>query len=122
MARKLTLFLCDSPFQHESVDHAVELARAALRKGHEVSVYLMMDGVYGPISSQKGEPFKMPSVSERFAELIEEGLKISSCRVCMELRGVLAESLPEGVDVGGIFDLSEMIAESDVVVNLVGGS
>jgi len=104
------------------VDHAAELARTALRKGHEVSVYLMMDGVYGPLASQNGEPFKMSSVSERFAELIGEGLEVSSCRVCMELRGVRAEDLPKGVDVGGIFDLSEMVAESDVVVNLVGGS
>jgi len=120
MTGKLLIFLCDSPFQNESVDHAVEIAKATLRKGHEVNVYLMMDGVYNPSTSQNGEPFNLSSVSERFAELVQEGVEISACRVCMELRGVRDDNLPEGVDIGGIFDLSEMVAESDVVLNLVG--
>jgi len=37
----------------------------------------------------------------------------------MELRGVKEDHLPEGVDTGGIFDLSEMVADS-VVISLVG--
>lgn len=120
MAKSLLILLCDSPFQHESVDHATELSKAARRRGHDVSIYLMMDGVYNPLTSQSGEPFNMRSVSERLAELIEEGVKISTCRVCMEIRGIQEDTMPDGVDVGGIFDLSEMVAESDVVVSLVG--
>lgn len=122
MTGKLLIFLCDSPFQNESVDHAVEIAKAALEKGHGVNVYLMMDGVYNPSTSQNGEPFNMDSVSERLDELAKDGVEISTCRVCMEIRGVTEENMPEGVDVGGIFDLSEMVAESDVVLNLVGRS
>ena len=120
MTRKLLIFLCDSPFQNESVDHAVEIAKAALGKGHGVNVYLMMDGVYNPSTSQNGEPFNMDSVSERLEELAKDGVEISTCRVCMEIRGVTEENLPEGVDMGGIFDLSEMVAESDAILNLVG--
>ena len=82
----------------------------------------MMDGVYNPYTSQNGEPFGMSSVSERLAELVRRGVEISSCRVCMELRGIAREDLPEGVDVGGIFDLSEALADSDVVLSLTGGS
>jgi tRNA 2-thiouridine synthesizing protein D len=117
---KLLIFLCDSPFQNESVDHAIELAKAALAKGHKVSIFLMMDGVYNPHTSQNGEPFNMSSVSERLAGLVQLGAEISACRVCMELRGIQQENLPEGVDIGGIFDLSEALAESDVVLSLVG--
>jgi sulfur relay (sulfurtransferase) complex TusBCD TusD component (DsrE family) len=120
MTGKLLIFLCDSPFQNESVDHAVEIAEAALGKGYGVNVYLMMDGVYNPSTSQNGEPFNMDSVSERLEELAKDGVEISTCRVCMEIRGVTEENLPERVDVGGIFDLSEMVAESDAVLNLVG--
>ena len=120
MAKSLLILLCDSPFQHESVDHATELSKAARRRGHDVSIYLMMDGVYNPLTSQSGEPFNIRSVSERLAELIEEGVKISTCRVCMEIRGIQEDAMPDGVDVGGIFDLSEMVAESDIVVSLVG--
>jgi len=121
MSGKLLILLADSPFQHESVDHAIEISRAAVRKGHRVSVYLMMDGVYDPVKAQNGEPFNTSSVSERFSELVREGVEVSTCRVCMELRGVGAEDFPEGIDVGGIFDLSEMVAEADVLLSLVGG-
>lgn len=121
MSGKLLILLADSPFQHESVDHTVEISRAAVRKGHRVSVYLMMDGVYTPVKTQNGEPFKTSSVSERFTELVEEGVEVSACRVCMGLRGVREDDLPEGVDVGGVFDLSEMVADSDVVLSFVGG-
>ena len=64
----------------------------------------------------------MDSISERLEELAKDGVEISTCRVCMEIRGVTEENMPEGVDVGGIFDLSEMVVESDVVLNLVGRS
>ena len=121
MTGKLLILLTDSPFQHESVDHAIDIAKAAMRKGHGVGIYLMMDGVYNPLKAQNGEPFNTSSVSERFSELVREGVEVSTCRVCMELRGVGAEDLPEGFDVGGIFDLSEMVAEADVVLSLVGG-
>jgi sulfur relay (sulfurtransferase) complex TusBCD TusD component (DsrE family) len=121
MSKAVTILLCDSPFQHESVDHAVEIARASLRKGHGVNIYLMMDGVYAPNPGQNGEPFKTRSISERLVGLIEEGARVSTCRVCSEIRGVGDGWMPEGVDVGGIFDLSEMIAESDVFLSFSRG-
>ncbi len=116
----LLILLCETPFQSESVDHALNLGKSALSKGHEVDIYLMMDGVYGPVNTQSGEPFHMESISHRFGELVELGAKVSGCRVCMELRGVLVEMLPHGVDIGGIFDLGEMVERSDVVVSMTG--
>jgi sulfur relay (sulfurtransferase) complex TusBCD TusD component (DsrE family) len=38
----------------------------------------------------------------------------------MELRGVTVEMLPSGVDIGGVFDLGEMISEADVVLSMTG--
>lgn len=119
MGRMLVL-LCDSPYHHESVDHVIGLTRAAIGKGHEVDIYLMMDGVYNPLVSQSGEPFQMESVSNQFKALLGLGVKVSGCRVCMELRGVDADSLPLGIDAGGIFDLSEMLAEADIVLSFTG--
>jgi sulfur relay (sulfurtransferase) complex TusBCD TusD component (DsrE family) len=121
MSKAVTILLCDSPFQHESVDHTMEIARAFLRKGHGVNIYLMMDGVYAPNPNQNGAPFKTSSISERLVELIEEGASVSTCRVCGEIRGVGEGEMPGAVDVGGIFDLSEMIAESDVLLSFSRG-
>jgi len=116
----MLILLCESPFQHESVDHALEITKAALAKGHHVDVYLMMDGVYNPLKAQSGEPFHVDSVSSRISGLVDAGAKFSGCRVCMELRGVSAEDIPSGVDIGGIFDLSESLAEADAVISFTG--
>lgn len=119
MSRKLLIFLSDSPFQNESVDIAIEISEAALTKGYDVNLFLMMDGVYNPLAAQSGEPFQIIPVSEKLESLAKQGVRISCCRVCMELRGVALESLSDGIDMGGIFDLSEMVEESDVVLSLV---
>lgn len=119
---RMLLLLCESPFQNEVVDHAIEISKTALSKGHDVDIYLMMDGVYNPVTSQSGEPFHMDSVSDRFKELVDQGVNVSGCRVCMELRGVKEDMLPEGIDVGGIFDLGEMLSEADVVLSMTGAS
>ena len=117
---KMLVLLCDSPYQHESVDHVIELTQAAIGKGHMVDIYLMMDGVYNPLISQSGEPFQMESVSDQFKALLGMGANVTGCRVCMKLRGVEVDSLPAGVDVGGIFDLSEMLAKADAVLSFTG--
>lgn len=116
----LLILLFDPPFQRDSSDHVYEIAQAALRKSHKVSIFLMMDGVYNPVTSQSGETFHMRSVSEKLVELLGKGVRIVACRVCAELRGVKKDMLPEGVDVGGIYDLADMVAESDVVISFVG--
>jgi len=119
MGRMLVL-LCDSPYHHESVDHVIELTKAAIGKGHKVDIYLMMDGVYNPLVSQRGAPCHIESISDQFKALLELGASVSGCRVCMKLRGVDVDSVPAGTDVGGIFDLSEMLAEADVVLSFTG--
>ena len=118
MAR-LLLLLTESPFQHESIDHALRIAEKALEKQHQVDIYFMMDGVYNPLKTQNGEPFKMKSVSERLDTLVEAGANIISCRVCMELRGIPEENT-SNIEVGGLFDLSEMISEADTVISFTG--
>lgn len=119
---RMLILLCESPFQNESVDHALNLSKAAIAKGHKVDIYLMMDGIYGPITSQSGEPFQMDSMSDRFKELVEVGATISGCRVCMELRGVSEDMIPDGVDIGGIFDFGEMVEAADVILSMTGAS
>ena len=119
---RMLILLCESPFQNEIVDQALDISKSALGKGHMVDIYLMMDGVYNPVTSQSGEPFHMDSISDRFKELVELGANVSGCRVCMELRGVTEEMLPDGIDVGGIFDLGEMMTEADIVLSMTGAN
>ncbi|MEM2985073.1 MAG: DsrE family protein [Candidatus Jordarchaeaceae archaeon] len=120
MQKTLLILLFESPYQHDSAEHVYEIARSALRKGHKVNVFLMMDGVYSPIISQNAENLRMRAVSDKLSELISMGARVTMCRVCAEVRGVVDEMLLEGVDVGGIYDLADMVAESDVTISFTG--
>ena len=112
----LTLLLCDSPYQHESVDEAIDIAQEALNQGHQVHMFLMMDGVNTAHLKQIGEPLGVEAPSTRLTELIQDGAQVFCSRVCMELRGISEEEIPNGVEVSGLFDLSESIAGSDTVL------
>jgi len=117
LSKSLLIILWDSPFQYESAELAYEMALATLRKKYNVNIFLTMDGVYNAVTYQNGAPFHMRSISAKLTELIKKGANIIACKFCMELRGVKEEMLPEGLVVGGIFDLSEMIFDSDVILN-----
>ena len=119
MAR-LTILLCHSPFHNESVDEAIEIGREALKRGHSLDLYLMMDGVYCAYTKQSGEPFNVEAVYSRLADLMGKGARVVLCRVCAELRGIGEENIPKGVEMGGLFDLSESISESDAVLSFAG--
>jgi sulfur relay (sulfurtransferase) complex TusBCD TusD component (DsrE family) len=119
---RLTILLCHSPFHHESVDEAMEIGSAALAKGHEVDLYLMMDGVYCAYTKQSGEPFNVETVHARLTDLMAKGGRVVLCRVCAELRGVSEENTPKGVEMGGLFDLSESVGVSNAVLTFAGGA
>jgi len=119
MAR-LTMLLCHSPFHNESVDEAIEIGREALARGHSLDIYLMMDGVYCVYNGQSGEPFNVEAVYKRLADLMAEGARVVVCRVCAELRGISEDVTPRGVEVGGLYDLSESISNSDAVLSFSG--
>jgi len=116
----LTILLCHSPFHHESVDEAIEIGREALSRGHSLDLYLMMDGVYCAYDKQSGEPFNVEAVYRRLADLMGKGARVVLCRVCAELRGINEENVPKGVEMGGLFDLSESISDSDAVLSFAG--
>jgi sulfur relay (sulfurtransferase) complex TusBCD TusD component (DsrE family) len=49
-----------------------------------------------------------------------KGARVVLCRVCAELRGISEENIPKGIEVGGLFDLSESISDSDAVLSFAG--
>jgi sulfur relay (sulfurtransferase) complex TusBCD TusD component (DsrE family) len=83
----------------EDARTARKLAEAALTAGHEVSVFLMDDGVYH---------------SEAFADLGQRGTNLALCAHNAHQR-----NLPrvEGVLFGGQNDWAEMVADADKVIS-----
>lgn len=116
----LLIILCDTPFQSDRVDHALKIAEVALKKDHRVSIFLFMDGVYNMLNTQDGAPFNVVASSQRLSELMDRGAKIFCCKLCKILRGIEDSLIPFGIQVSGVSELNDLIADSDAVLSFMG--
>ncbi len=98
-ARKLGLLLSTPP-SHPSVETVVQLAQAALRKGVDVYLYLIDEGV-------------KTVVDQRYLELIDSGAKMSVCAYGCQQHGVLTASVDSRVSLSGLVVLSGIIDGCD---------
>ena len=98
-ARKLGLLLSTAP-SHPSVETVVQLAQAALRRGVEVYLYLIDEGV------------KMVT-DQRYLGLIDAGVKMSVCAYGCQQYGVLMTTVDSRVSLSGLVVLSGIIDGCD---------
>ncbi|MFB6110131.1 MAG: DsrE/DsrF/TusD sulfur relay family protein [Halodesulfurarchaeum sp.] len=120
----LGIVLTGAPFDSERWKTAYEMGRAALDGGHEVSIFAYLDGTYVPMvdqhfeeAAENGRYRKMPT--ERYQELLEAGAELFVCGICTDARSIDPQSdLPEGVTVGLLPDLADIIGEADRVISL----
>ncbi len=115
---KLGIMLTLGPYQFGNWETACNIANTALDKGHEVEMFLYLDGVYNPIKYQTFPDWtEMPK--DRFVELVKKGAKIIACGVCVNARGLeKGKDYIDGVTVGGLPDFAQIVSESDSVVKL----
>ena len=98
-SRKLGLLLSTDP-SHPSVETVVQLAQAALRRGIEVYLYLIDEGV------------KM-ATDRRYLGLIDAGVKISVCAYGCQQHGVSTAIIDSRVSLSGLVVLSGIIDGCD---------
>jgi sulfur relay (sulfurtransferase) complex TusBCD TusD component (DsrE family) len=97
--RKLGLLLSTPP-SHPSVETVVQLAQAALRRGVEVYLYLIDEGV-------------KTAVDQRYLDLIDAGVKMSVCAYGCQQHGVLTTTIDSRVSLSGLVVLSGIIDGCD---------
>ena len=98
-ALKLGLLLSTPP-SHPSVETVVHLAQAALRRGVEVYLYLIDEGV-------------KTVVDQRYLGLIDDGVKMSVCAYGCQRHGVLTTTVDSRVSLSGLVVLSGIIDGCD---------
>src|SRR3989338_8562793 len=86
MAR-IGFLLTLGPYQFENWETACNIANAALDKGHEIEMFLYLDGVYNPIKLQTFPDMNVVP-KDRFAELVKKGAHIVACGICVNARGL----------------------------------
>ena len=98
-ALKLGLLLSTPP-SHPSVETVVQLARAALRRGVEVYLYLIDEGV-------------KTAVDRRYISLIDAGVKMSVCAYGCQQHGVPTTTVDSRISLSGLVVLSGIIDRCD---------
>jgi len=84
---KLGILLTTSP-ESENTNTVIEISKAAREEGHEVSIFLMYDGVYNV------------NIKD-FAELVKKGVDIAICAFNAEQRKI---SKIDGILFGSQYD------------------
>lgn len=118
------ILLTGGPFDSQRWRTAYEIGRAALDMDHEVTYFHYLDGALVPVAGQE-----MPDCSdsglfdamptEKFQELISDGATVLCCGLCVSARGIDPETdYPEGVELGLLPDLADIIGEADRVISL----
>lgn len=106
----LSFLFFSGPYQSESAETTVELAKAALNKGVKVRIFAYMDAVNNAQTGQKKVPGVI-NLEEEFKEIIARGANVSLCTLCLLVRGT--SNLIEGAKRGGTPEIADMLMESD---------
>lgn len=120
----LGIVLTGGPFDSQRWRTGYEIGRAALDDDCEVSVFAYLDGVLVPVADQTfpdcadtGLFDEMPT--EKYQELAADGATIICCGLCVNARGIDAESdYPREVEIGLLPDLADIVGRADRVVSL----
>ena len=107
------LLFFSGPYQSESPETVVELAKAALDKGVNVKIFCYMDAVNCVKTGQKKVP-GANNIEEKFEELITQGAEVRLCTLCMLVRGT--KTFIDGAKRSGTPYVADMAEESDRVL------
>lgn len=107
-----------SPLQFPHWETAAHLALAALDQGHQVSIFLYLDGVYTPLRHQRFPDLEVLPV-DRVKTLLAKGARIVACGLCVNARGLEGgKDFLEGVEIGSLPDFAAILGQADRLVSL----
>jgi sulfur relay (sulfurtransferase) complex TusBCD TusD component (DsrE family) len=111
---KLLVVLFSSPMQFQNTDTVYNFAEAAVKLGHEVTLFCDIDAVYNLKASQILPDEETPAA--KVTQLIEKGVQVLACMESARLRGITRKELIRGVKESSLAQLVELMEESDRVV------
>jgi len=115
---KITIQVMKPAYTYEDLDSALHIAEAALKRGHEVRLFLFSDSVIGANKAVK--PIRIDRViPKKIKNLIEKGLRVDLCGICMDYRGLSVNNIIEGANPSGLPELASLVATSDVFINFM---
>lgn len=115
---KIGFIMKSGPYSSNRHEILYQLADAAVKKEHEVSIFLDLDGVLLAVNTQSSlEQLELPK--DRIQDLVEKGINVYICKVCLDARGLnKPDMLIKGVKTGNMDNLTKMINDMDRLVTL----
>jgi len=102
------------PYAFQHTQTVVDLSRAALDAGHEVSLFMAEDAVVAMNAEcRTGDSVNL---TQALGELAGEGVEIQGCGACCLFRGQGRSDLAEGMRMAGVASLAKMADEADRVL------
>ncbi len=99
------------PYSYQNIDTVYQLAKRALKRGHEVFIFLYEDGTLNADADIKS--LEERNIAERIRELLEMGARIGICGTCAKFRGQTKKDVLEGVKYGGLALLVKEMLQCD---------
>ena len=118
MNDSVLIIINDGPYGTEAAYNALRLTRALQKEDEEVTVnvFLMGDAVGNAVAGQS-TPSGYYNVERMLTLALRKGAAVHLCQTCMQARGVEAEDLIEGAEVGSMSGLAQWTLEADKVIN-----
>ncbi|MDH2900161.1 MAG: DsrE family protein [archaeon] len=115
--KHLGILLFTTPYSSENTDTAIKIARSALSKGHNVTIFAYGDSVHSFTKGQKA--IGMTNAETEFRHLLDGGLKVELCGTCLNFRGIGDELIIKGAEPSSMQNLCKLIDDCDRFVSLV---
>jgi len=108
------IIINDPPYGTERLYNGLRLAHALLKKGSEVTVFLLGDAVAGAKAGQKTpEGFYN---AERMVKRVMPKGKVLLCGTCMDARGISEDEVVPGAERSTMDALAEATQQADQVL------
>ena len=105
--RSVGFLLTTSP-EHQNSHTVFRLIAALLAAGHQVSLFLMDDGIYNIVRIESAN-----SPSAHLEKLMKAGLSVSLCTQSAETRGIFEADALSGIGWFSQHELSRIVSKSD---------
>jgi uncharacterized protein involved in oxidation of intracellular sulfur len=111
---KALIVINDPPYGTERLYNGLRMAHALIKRGDEVTVFLMADAVLGAKTGQKTPDGYYNA--ERMVRRVTSKGRVLLCGTCMDARGIADSEILDGAERSTMDALAEATAESDKVL------
>jgi uncharacterized protein involved in oxidation of intracellular sulfur len=114
----ILIIINDAPYGTEKAYNALRLAMTLKKQnpGLKVRIFLLADAVGCGIPGQK-TPSGYYNVEMMLQSVIDKGVEVKACGICMEARGLKNLKLIERIKPSNMVEFSEWVCDSDKVIS-----